>query len=203
MVNRRFHELDLLLALILFALAVSGFSPVDQTTWMLEVFPIFIGLPVLVVTSKIFPLTPLVYRLIFLHMLVLIVGGHYTYAQVPLGFWMEDWFGFTRNHYDRIGHFLQGFVPALIAREILLRKTRLHRGKILTFLVLCVCLAISASYELLEWGCALALGQGADAFLGTQGDPWDTQEDMFLAFIGAGAALFLLTKKQDRQLKVL
>ena len=135
-----------------------------------------------------------------MHALILMLGGHYTYAKVPLGFWMEDWFGFTRNHYDRIGHFAQGFVPALVAREILLRRSPLERGKWLFFIVTSICLAVSACYEFVEWGAALAGGSSADAFLGTQGDVWDTQWDMFMALIGALTAQLVFARVQDRQI---
>jgi putative membrane protein len=178
----------------------SGVAPADRTTWILEVFPIFIAVPVLLATARRFPLTPLAYRLILVHALILMLGGHYTYAQVPLGFWMERVFGFTRNHYDRIGHFVQGFVPAVIAREILIRRLPLEPGKWLFFIVLCVCLAISACYEFVEWWSAVIGGSAADAFLGTQGDPFDTQADMFMALIGALAAQLLLPRIHDRQI---
>ena len=178
----------------------SGLEPADRTTWILEVFPIFIAAPLLLATARRFPLTPLVYRLIFVHALILMLGGHYTYAQVPLGFWMQRVFGFTRNHYDRIGHLAQGFVPAIVAREILVRRSPLRAGKWLFFIVLSVCLAISACYELIEWWSALIGGSAADAFLGTQGDPFDTQADMFMALIGAVAAQVLLTRVHDRQI---
>ena len=178
----------------------SGINPFDRTTWILEVFPIFIAVPLLLATARRFPLTPLAYRLIFVHALVLMLGGHYTYAQVPLGFWMQDVFGFARNHYDRIGHLAQGFVPAIIAREILVRRSPLTPGKWLFFIVLSVCLAISACYEFIEWWSALIGGTAADAFLGTQGDPFDTQADMFMALIGATAAQLLLARLHDRQI---
>ena len=178
----------------------SGLEPADRTTWILEVFPIFIAAPLLLATARRFPLTPLVYRLIFVHALILMLGGHYTYAQVPLGFWMQRVFGFTRNHYDRIGHLAQGFVPAIVAREILIRRSPLRAGKWLFFIVLSVCLAISACYELIEWWSALIGGSAADAFLGTQGDSFDTQADMFMALIGAVAAQVLLTRVHDRQI---
>ena len=179
----------------------SGMRPADRTTWVLEVFPIFIGVPILIATARRFPLTPLVYRLILLHAAILMLGGHYTYAKVPLGFWLQDLFGFTRNHYDRIGHFMQGLVPALLAREVLLRKTPLARGGWLFFLVICVCALVTVSYEFIEWWSALIGGASADAFLGTQGDPWDTQWDMFLAITGAIAAQLTLAGVQDRELK--
>jgi len=178
----------------------SGVTPADRTTWILEVFPIFMAVPLLAATAKRFPLTPLAYRLIFVHALILMLGGHYTYAQVPLGFWMERVFGFTRNHYDRIGHFAQGFVPAILAREILIRRSPLVRGRWLFFVVLSVCLAISACYEFIEWWSALLGGSAADAFLGTQGDPFDTQADMFMALIGAFVAQVLLPRVHDPQI---
>ncbi|HEV8543433.1 MAG TPA: DUF2238 domain-containing protein [Verrucomicrobiae bacterium] len=193
-------EPPLLLGLGLAALVISGLHPAERSTWWMEIFPILIGAPILVATYRQFPLTPLVYRLLFVHALILMVGGRYTYAKVPLGFWMEHLFGFTRNHYDRIGHLAQGFVPALLAREILLRRSPLRPGKWLFFLVLSVCMAISAFYEFIEWWAALFFGAGADAFLGTQGDVWDTQWDMFMAFIGATVALTTLSRVQDRAL---
>jgi putative membrane protein len=182
------------------ALIVSGIGPADRTTWWLEVFPIFLAVPVLLATRRRFPLTRLLYWLILVHAMILMLGGHYTYAKVPLGFWMQDWFGFARNNYDRIGHFMQGFVPALVAREILLRRSPLTRGKWLFFIVTSICLAVSACYEFVEWGAALAGGESADAFLGTQGDVWDTQWDMFMALIGALTAQILLARVQDAQI---
>jgi putative membrane protein len=181
-------------------LVLSGIGPHDRTTWWLEVGPILIAAPVLILTARRFPLTPLAYRLIFVHALILMLGGHYTYAEVPLGFWIQRVFGFARNHYDRIGHIAQGFVPAIVVREILIRRSPLRPGKWLTFLALCVCLAISAFYELVEWWAALLGGEGADAFLGTQGDQWDTQWDMFLALLGAASALLLLSRLHARQI---
>src|SRR5690349_20831504 len=157
-----------LIALGALALIISGINPADTTTWWLEVFPIFIAVPILLATARRFPLTPLAYRLIFVHALILMIGGHYTYAKVPLGFWMQEWFGFARNHYDRIGHFAQGFVPAVLAREILLRRTALKSGAWLFFIVVCVCLAFSAFYELFEWWTASIQGEAASDFLGTQ-----------------------------------
>ncbi|TMA35113.1 MAG: DUF2238 domain-containing protein [Deltaproteobacteria bacterium] len=189
-----------LLAAVSVALLVSGVSPRDRTTWWLEVFPVLIAAPVLIATFARFPLTPLAYTLIALHALILILGGHYTYAQVPLGFWAQDWLGLARNHYDRLGHFAQGFVPAIVAREVLLRTSPLRPGRWLFFLVTATCLAISACYELIEWWAALAGGQSADAFLGTQGDVWDTQWDMFLALIGALTAQLTLSRAHDRAL---
>ncbi len=166
----------------------------------MEVAPVLIGVPILVATYRRFPLTPLVYRLLLLHAVILMVGGHWTYAEVPLGFWMKDAFHFARNHYDRIGHLAQGFVPAILAREILLRKTPLRPGGWLFFLVTSVCLAFSAFYELIEWWAAAAKGEAAAAFLGTQGDPWDTQWDMFLCLVGALASQLLLGRRHDREL---
>ena len=166
-------------------LALSGAQPYDRPTWALEVFPVVVALPVLWATYRRFPLTTLLYGCIFLHALVLMLGAMYTYARVPLGFDLAELLGLTRNPYDKIGHFFQGFVPALIAREILLRGHFVRGKKMLAFVVVCVVLAISATYELIEWGVALAMGQGADEFLGTQGDPWDTQSDMFFALMGA------------------
>jgi putative membrane protein len=194
------REQVVLLMLWLLALVASGIGPTDRLTWLMEVLPVLIAIPLLIATRRRFPLTPLLYRLIFLHGLILMLGGHYTYAQVPLGFWLQDAFDLSRNHYDRIGHFAQGFVPAILAREILLRTTPLRPGAMLFFLVTSVALAFSAFYELIEWWTAEAIGAGADAFLATQGDVWDTQWDMFLALIGALAAQLLLARVHDRQL---
>jgi putative membrane protein len=190
-----------LLALVVAVLVWSGIRPADRFTWFMEVFPVLIAVPVLVVTHGRFRFTPLVYTLIAIHACILMLGGKYTYAQVPLGFWMERTFGFARNHYDRIGHFAQGFVPALIGREILTRLSPLRGSRWLPFVVLAFCMAISAFYEFIEWWTALATGTAAEAFLGTQGDPWDTQWDMFFAFVGAITALLLLSRLHDRQLR--
>lgn len=181
-------------------LAFSGLQPYDRTTWVLEVFPIVLALPVMGFTYRRFPLTTLLYVCIFLHALVLMTGGAYTYARVPLGFQIQDLLQLDRNPYDKIGHFFQGFVPALVAREILLRGAWVQGRRMLAFIVVCIVLAISASYELIEWGAAVTLGQGADEFLGTQGDPWDTQSDMLLALIGASSALLLFSRLHDRQI---
>ncbi len=181
-------------------LIASGIIAHDRATWLMEVAPVLIALPVLWYSRHTFPLTNLVYLLIFVHAVILITGGTYTYARVPAGFWLQEHLGLERNPYDRIGHFFQGFVPALVAREILLRVETIRRRGMLAFIVICIVMAISATYELIEWGAALALGQGAAEFLGTQGDPWDTQADMFSALIGAVAALALLSKLHDRQL---
>ena len=194
------REGALLAILWIAGLVVSGIGSADRLTWFLEVAPVMVALLLMAATRNGFPLTPLLYRLAFLHGLVLILGGHYTYAQVPLGFWLQDAFDLARNPYDRIGHFFQGFVPAILAREILLRKSALVRGKMLFFVALAICLAFSAFYELIEWGAALALGQGAEDFLGTQGDPWDTQADMGMALLGAASALLLLARRHDRDL---
>ncbi|MGY0197226.1 DUF2238 domain-containing protein [Leptothrix sp. BB-4] len=195
---------DRSLSIALFALvgllAWSGASPYDRATWWMEVAPVFVVVPLLVSTRSRHPLTTLLYAGIFLHACVLMLGGAYTYARVPLGFQIADWLGLHRNPYDKIGHFMQGFVPALAAREVLLRGRHVQGRRMLVFLVVCIVLAISATYELIEWAAALALGQGADEFLGTQGDPWDTQSDMFFALIGSVCALLLLTRLHDRQL---
>lgn len=190
-----------LLALTLIALAVSGIAPKDRTTWVMETLPVMLVVPLLVFTFKRFPLTPLLYRLIFIHACILMLGGHYTYAEVPLGNWVRDALGTSRNDYDRLGHLAQGFVPAIAAREVLLRRTKLRPGGWLFVICISIPLAFSAFYEMIEWWAAVAMGQGADAFLGTQGDPWDTQEDMFMALIGALSALLLLGRLHTRQLK--
>ena len=189
-----------LLILTILALVVSGIRPYERGTWWMEVAPVLIGLPLLIATYRRFPLTPLLYRLLFVHALILMLGGHYTYARVPLGFWVRDLFELSRNHYDRLGHVAQGFVPAILAREVLLRLSVLRPGKWLFFLVVSVCLAFSAFYELVEWWAALLGGEAADSFLGTQGDPWDTQWDMFLALCGAVASLLLLSRLHDTEL---
>ncbi|WP_411885692.1 DUF2238 domain-containing protein [Polaromonas sp. YR568] len=189
--------------LVLGALLWSGLAPYDRGTWVLEVAPAVIAAPVLLATGRRYPLTTLLYVLIALHMLVLILGGAYTYARVPLGFWMQEALHLGRNPYDRIGHLMQGLVPAMVARELLLQRAYLTSRRMAAFLSVCVAMAISAVYELLEWWAALALGQGADQFLGTQGDPWDTQSDMFMALIGATLAMALLTRWQDRQMRPL
>ena len=181
-------------------LVVSGIAPSDRLTWILEVFPVIVGMPLVVATYRRFPLTGLLYSLLFLHAIILMVGGHYSYAEVPLGFWVRDAFDLARNHYDRLGHFAQGFVPAILAREILSRCSPLAQTRWLPFLVVSVCLAFSAFYELIEWWGALVFGSDATAFLATQGDVWDTQWDMFLALLGAITALIALTKPHDLQL---
>ena len=194
-------------AALLFGVSVvflwSGWAPKDRMTWILEVFPVIGAVPLLIATRRRFPLTTLAYALIAIHATILMVGGRYTYAEVPLFNWVRDAFHLARNHYDRVGHFAQGFVPAIVAREILLRRSVLRRGGWLFFLVTCVCLAISAVYELVEWATAQASGSAADAFLGTQGDPWDTQKDMLLAWIGAMTAQLTLGRAHDRQIDAL
>jgi putative membrane protein len=190
-----------LLAIVAAVFVWSGLEPHDRFTWVLEVFPVIIGLPLLIYFHPRFRFTPLVSTLMAIHAVILMVGGRYTYAEVPLGFRIQEWFGFARNHYDRIGHFAQGFVPAMVAREILIRRSPLRGTRWLPFVAVCFCLAFSALYELIEFWTALATGEQAEAFLGTQGDPWDTQWDMMLALIGAIAALVLLSRWHDRQLR--
>jgi len=190
----------LLLAAALAVLVWSGIGPRDRATWAMEIAPVLVAIPILVATHRRFPLTPLLYALVAVHAAILCVGGHYTYAEVPAGFWVRDLLGLSRNHYDRLGHLFQGFVPALVARELLLRKTLLRPGGWVFTLATSVALAISALYELVEWLAAVILGQGADAFLGTQGDPWDTQWDMCLALLGALLAQLLLARLQDAQI---
>lgn len=197
--GRRLPRL-LLLLLVLAVLLWSAIQPKDRFTWWLEVSPVLIALPLMIATARRFPLTPLLYAAVAVHMIILMVGGHYTYADMPLFNWLRDAFGLARNHYDRVGHLAQGFVPALAAREILLRKTPLKPGAWLFVLVTCVCLAVSAAYELIEWGVAEASGDEAVAFLATQGDPWDTQKDMALALLGSVLAQLALARLQDRQL---
>ena len=194
------RERVLLLGIVAGALLLSSVKPYDRTTWLLEVFPVLIAAPILVATHGRFPLTPLLYRLLFLHALILMVGGHYTYARVPIGFWAESLFGLSRNHYDRLGHLAQGFIPAILAREVLVRRSPLRPGKWLFFLVVCVCLAASAFYEFIEWWAALIGGEAAESFLGTQGDVWDTQWDMFLALVGRISSQLLLSRRHDMEI---
>ncbi|MEO8636752.1 MAG: DUF2238 domain-containing protein [Gemmatimonadales bacterium] len=192
----------LLLVTVLAVLIWSGIHPHDRFTWFLEVAPALIGLPILLLTAKRFPLTTLSYLLLAIHACILMVGGKYTYAEVPAGFWVSDLLGWTRNNYDRLGHLAQGFIPAMVAREVMLRTSPLKPGKWLFFLVLCFALALSATYELVEWWTAVSTGEAAEAFLGTQGDVWDTQWDMMLAGIGAIIAQLLLSRLQNRQLRL-
>ena len=179
----------------------SAIRPHDYFTWILETFPAIIGFVILVATYRRFPLTPLAYTLLMIHAAILMIGGHYTYAEVPLGFWMRDLLHTARNDYDRIGHFAQGFVPAIVAREILIRRSVVKSRGWLYFIVVAICLAISAAYELLEWRVSVASGSSADAFLGTQGDPWDTQEDMATALLAAMIAPLILGRVHDRQIQ--
>jgi putative membrane protein len=191
----------ILLAVMVIAWIGSGIGLVDtRLTWALETLPFIIALPVLLMTYRRFPLSDLTYILIAVHAAILMVGGHYSYSKVPLGFWMESWFGWTRNNYDKIGHLMQGLGPAIYTREILLRTTPLVRGKMLTLLSLSVPMAISAVYEIVEWLASLSNPADTEAFLGTQGYVWDTQTDMFFCLVGAVAALLLLSRLHDRSL---
>jgi putative membrane protein len=199
--NSSIRSLYALTAIWVTGLIVSGFHPYDRLTWLMEVAPTLIALPLLLATCTKFRFTELAYGLIAVHGLILMLGGAYTYARVPLGSWIQDWFHLGRNPYDKIGHFAQGFVPAIVARELLLQHFSIRSRKLVTFLAISICLAVSALYELIEWGAALALGQGSDEFLGTQGDPWDTQSDMFFALIGAVCALALLSRWHDKAMR--
>jgi len=190
------------LSIFFFVLIWSGINPRDRFTWFLEVLPALMGVVILAVTYKRFTFTKLAYWLILLHAIILMVGGHYTYAEVPLFNWLRDIFNLGRNHYDKVGHFAQGFVPAIIAREILIRKSPVKRGRWLSFMVICICLALSASYEFFEWWVAEATGTASEAFLGTQGYAWDTQSDMFFALLGAISALLFLRRLHDRELSL-
>ena len=194
-----FREPQLMVALVA-VLLLTAIRPHDYPTWALEVAPVIIALPLLWLSWRRMPLTSLLLGLIFLHALVLMVGGHYTYARVPAGFWVQDWFGWERNHYDRLGHFLQGFEPAILAREILVRKDVVRRGGWLLLFVISITLAFSAVYELIEWLVALLSEEAAESFLGTQGDVWDTQWDMFMCLVGSLTALLTLSRLHDRQL---
>jgi putative membrane protein len=192
---------SILLLLFIAVLTWSGIQPKESFTWLLEVFPAIIGAVVLIFTQKTFPFTPLVYTFIFIHACILCVGGHYTYAEVPLFDWLKDVLHQSRNNYDKVGHFVQGFVPALIIRELFIRKAVVEKKNWLAFIVICICMAISAAYELLEWFVSLFSGEAGDAFLGTQGYVWDTQSDMLYATMGAITALLLLSGVQDSQIK--
>lgn len=187
--------------LLLLFLIYTGLMTTDRITWLMEVTPVAIVVPLLLATHKRYPLTPLLYTLIFFHAIVLMVGGMYTYAKVPIGFEVQEMFNLSRNPYDKLGHFFQGLVPALAAREILVRGGYVNGRKMTRFIVCCIALAISATYELIEWWAALAMGQGADDFLGTQGDPWDTQSDMFCALLGALTTVLVLGRWHQRQLE--
>jgi putative membrane protein len=189
------------LAVFFVALVWSGWKPHDYPTWWLEVTPALVALFVLAVTRTRFPLTPLAYWLILVHAVILMVGGHYTYAEVPAGDWVGEWMGWGRNNYDKLGHLAQGFIPAIVIREVLIRNRVVAKRGWLSFIVVSICLAISAFYELIEWWVALLSGEAADSFLGTQGYIWDTQSDMFWAMCGACLALILLGKLHDRQIR--
>ncbi|MDG2126093.1 MAG: DUF2238 domain-containing protein [Verrucomicrobiales bacterium] len=189
-----------LLAITGIALAWSAINPHDYLTWLLETAPVFIGVAIIIPTRNAFPLSPLLFRLLVVHAIILIIGAHYTYALVPPGFWFQDLFDLSRNHYDRLGHLAQGFVPAILVRELLIRRSPLPRGKWMFTLTTSVCLAFSAFYEMIEWWTALLGGHASESFLGTQGDIWDTQWDMFLALIGAVAAQLMLAKTHDRSI---
>lgn len=194
------HDETVILALWAAALALSAVHPKDTLTWFMEVLPVLIAAPLIWATRTRFPLSRVLLWCAFAHGLILIMGGHYTYAHVPVGFWLQEVFDFARNPYDRIGHLAQGFVPALLTREILIRKTPLGSGKMLFFMACCVPLAFSAFYEMIEWWAAVIMDQDAEAFLGTQGDVWDTQWDMFMALTGAVAAQLMLGGLQGRQI---
>jgi putative membrane protein len=189
-----------LTGVIVVVLVVSGWQPYDRPTWLMEVAPVLIAIPLLFCTYRAFPLTNLLYGVIFVHAVILIAGGAYTYARVPFGFWLQELLATDRNPYDKIGHFVQGLTPALLAREVLLRNTFVNGRRMAGFLAVCFAMAISAWYELIEWAAALLMGQGADEFLGTQGDMWDTQSDMFFALLGALTVVILLSPLQDRQI---
>ncbi len=202
LISRRIEPLHLGFLLIFSGFMIwSVINPKDLFTWFLEVLPALIGLLVIILTYNRFRLTNLVYFLILVHAIILIVGGHYTYAEMPIFNWIRDAFHLARNYYDRLGHFAQGFIPAIIVREILLRKSPLKRGKLLAFIIICICLAISSVYELIEWGVAEATGSAAEAFLGTQGDVWDTQWDMFMALLGATMSLVFMSNIHDKFLR--
>lgn len=189
-----------LAALVAIVATWSAILPFDRPTWWLEVAPVLLATPLIALSWRRFPLTPLLCAAVALHMILLLYGGHYTYAETPFGSWLREQLGTERNPFDRLGHLAQGFVPALAVREILLRRSPLRAGKWLTFITLSICLAISAAYELLEFAAAMAIGQGADEFLATQGDPWDTQWDMLCALIGATLSLLLLSPLHNHQI---
>ena len=199
--TRQSREVLVLFGIAAVLLVISGIGPNDRLTWWLEVAPVMVGIPLLLWLRPRFPFTPLLYRLLFFHACVVMLGGHYSYAEVPVGFWFQDWLDLSRNHYDRFGHLVQGFIPALLMRELLWRSSPLRGSRWLPFLVACFCLAFSAFYEFIEWWGALIMGEDADAFLALQGDIWDTQWDMFLALCGAIISLLLLSRLHDRQLR--
>lgn len=197
-------RLHIVLLIIFFIVLIwSAVNPKNLFTWFLEVLPAVIGVIVITITYSKFRFTTFVYVLILIHTIILMVGGHYTYAEMPLFNWIRDTFNLSRNYYDRLGHFAQGFIPAFIAKEVLIKRSYLKRSKMLNFLIICICLSISASYELLEWGVAKATGTAADAFLGTQGDVWDTQWDMFLALIGSIVSVSVFGKVYDKYIEKL
>lgn len=198
-VGRRLHIVLLIIFLVVFIW--SAVNPKDLFTWFLEVLPAVIGVMVITITYSKLRFTTFVYVLILIHTIILMVGGHYTYAEMPLFNWIRDTFNLSRNYYDRLGHFAQGFIPAFIAKEVLIKRSHLKKGKMLNFLIICICLSISASYELLEWGVAKATGTAADAFLGTQGDVWDTQWDMFFALIGSIVSVSMFGKVHDKYIE--
>lgn len=187
-------------ALLIPVVAWSWIGPHDRFTWWLESIPVLVGVPVILAFRHRFPLSTLLLVLLWLHCVLLVVGGHYTYARVPLGEWAKEWFGWSRNHYDKLGHFVQGFVPAILTRELLVRTSPLRGSRWSGFLTVCVCLAFSAFYELLEWFTAVMTGEAAEDFLGMQGDPWDTQTDMLMALVGASLALAMLARLHDRSM---
>jgi putative membrane protein len=201
--KRQSREVLVLFGIAAVLLVISGIGPNDRLTWWLEVTPVMVGIPLLLWLRPRFPFTPLLYRLLFFHACVVMLGGHYSYAEVPVGFWIQDWLDLSRNHYDRFGHFVQGFIPAILMRELLWRTSPLRGSRWLPFLVVCFCLAFSAFYEFIEWWGALIMGGAADAFLALQGDIWDTQWDMFLALCGAILSLLLLSRLHDRQLRAI
>jgi putative membrane protein len=198
---RQSREVLVLFGIAAILLVISGIGAKDRLTWWMEDAPVMVGIPLLLWLRPRFPFTPLLYRLLFFHACVVLLGGHYTYAEVPVGFWFQDWLDLSRNHYDRFGHFVQGFIPAILMRELLWRTSPLRGSRWLPFLVACFCLAFSATYEFIEWWGALIMGEDADAFLALQGDVWDTQWDMFLALCGAIISLLLLSRLHDRQLR--
>jgi putative membrane protein len=199
MSSKQYHVVLLIIVLIFWIWSGIRFED-TRLTWILETFPVMIALPIILLTYKRFTLTSLTYTLVAIHAMILMVGGHYSYSKVPLGFWMEDWFGWTRNNYDKIGHFMQGFGPAIYSREILIRTSPLARGKWLSFMSIAVPLAFSALYEIFEWAASLSNPADTEAFLGTQGDIWDTQTDMLWCLIGSIAAIILLTKLHNKYL---